>query len=178
MPESHNLDPNRFEASGGPAGGHLAAMLGTTGNLNEFDVGEDAGVSSRVQAVVDYFGPTDLIDSHRMPDGTVRSSREVDAVSKTAFDTIQIMLKRPKKPIQLFTSKKMKPPFLIILPEIRSKASPLVESELLEAALKRARIQVTFYTVKDGGHSNQNFTATRMLRRRFNKGIFEKEAED
>ena len=33
------LDPNRFAAWGPSAGGHLAAMLGTTGHVTEFDVG-------------------------------------------------------------------------------------------------------------------------------------------
>jgi hypothetical protein len=71
--QKYNLDPNRFAAWGGSAGGHLAAMLGTTGDINEFDVGENLSCSSKVQAVVDYFGPTDLIGFHRMPDGTVHS---------------------------------------------------------------------------------------------------------
>ena len=49
--------PNRFAAWGSSAGGHLVAMLGTTDGVAEFEVGENLEVSSRVQAVVDYFGP-------------------------------------------------------------------------------------------------------------------------
>ena len=66
-----DLDPGRFGAWGPSAGGHLAAMLGTTGHGKEFDVGENLASSSRVQAVVDYFGPTDFLqmDAHRPPDG-------------------------------------------------------------------------------------------------------------
>ena len=70
--ETYRLDPNRFAAWGSSAGGHLVAMLGTTGDVKEFEVGENLGVSSRVQAVVNYFGPTDFLqmDAHRLPDGT------------------------------------------------------------------------------------------------------------
>ena len=35
-------------------------MLGVTGDTKEFDIGPNLDYSSRVQAVVDFFGPTDL----------------------------------------------------------------------------------------------------------------------
>ena len=67
----YHLDPARFAAWGKSAGGHLAALLGTTGDGMKFEVGENLAVSSRVQAVVDYFGPTDLLqmDAHRLSNG-------------------------------------------------------------------------------------------------------------
>lgn len=69
----YRLDPNRFAAWGSSAGGHLAAMLGTTGDTQQFDVGGNLDQPSRVQAVVDYFGPTDFLqmDAHRLPNGQV-----------------------------------------------------------------------------------------------------------
>ncbi|MDX2137088.1 MAG: alpha/beta hydrolase [Chloroflexota bacterium] len=61
--ETYNLDPDRFAAWGGSAGGNLAAMLGTSGDVAEFDNPElgNADVSSRVQAVVNQFGPIDFL---------------------------------------------------------------------------------------------------------------------
>jgi acetyl esterase/lipase len=69
----YRLDPNRFAAWGSSAGGHFAAMLGTTGDTQQFDVGGNLDQPSRVQAVVDYFGPTDFLqmDAHRLPNGQV-----------------------------------------------------------------------------------------------------------
>jgi len=60
--EEYNLDPDRIGVWGISAGGHLAALLGTSGGVKELegDVGGNLGVSSRVQAVSDYAGPTDL----------------------------------------------------------------------------------------------------------------------
>lgn len=62
----YHLDPKMMIAWGGSAGGNLAAMLGTTGNTQQFD---DAALgnpdqSSAVQGVVDWFGPIwfDLMD--------------------------------------------------------------------------------------------------------------------
>ena len=60
-----HLDPDRFAVVGESAGAHLAALLGTTQAFAEFDdpaLG-NAGVSSAVQAVVDFYGPADLTTS-------------------------------------------------------------------------------------------------------------------
>jgi acetyl esterase/lipase len=57
----YKLDAGHIGATGFSAGGHLALMLGMTGPDDglEGDVPADAP-SSRVQAVVNYFGPTEL----------------------------------------------------------------------------------------------------------------------
>lgn len=63
--EKYHVDPNRIGAAGGSAGGHLSLMLGVTGASTEFEgSGGHPGVSSRVQAVVNYFGPTDMAHLH------------------------------------------------------------------------------------------------------------------
>lgn len=68
------LDPGRIGAWGSSAGGHLAAMLGTSGDRPELEgvVGGELEHSSRVQVVVDYYGPTDLLNANadvRTPPG-------------------------------------------------------------------------------------------------------------
>jgi len=62
---SWDVDPGRVAAIGESAGAHLAALVGTTATEVSFDdpaLG-NAGVSSAVQAVVDYYGPADLATS-------------------------------------------------------------------------------------------------------------------
>ena len=58
---SLGLNPAKIGAVGASAGGHLVLFLGETDTLNDFDPNL-SGYSSRVQAVVDYFGPTDLMN--------------------------------------------------------------------------------------------------------------------
>jgi acetyl esterase/lipase len=56
--KKYNLDPERIGVMGASAGGYLAALLGTTGNAKELEGGlGNLEQSSRVQAVIDFFGP-------------------------------------------------------------------------------------------------------------------------
>lgn len=55
-------DPDFIAVAGSSAGGHLALLMGTSGDQTalEGDVGGNLDQSSRVQAVIDYFGPSDF----------------------------------------------------------------------------------------------------------------------
>jgi acetyl esterase/lipase len=57
------FDPDRIATWGGSAGGYLSLMAGVSAGipeLDDFSLG-NPGQSSRVQAVVDWFGPTDFL---------------------------------------------------------------------------------------------------------------------
>jgi len=59
--KKYRIDPERVGAIGFSAGGHLALMLGLTGPNDGLEGDVSAGSpDSRVKAVVNYFGPTDL----------------------------------------------------------------------------------------------------------------------
>jgi acetyl esterase/lipase len=150
--KKYNLDPNHFAAWGESAGGHLVALLGTTGDVKSFDVGENLGFSSRVQAVVDCFGPTDLLqmEAHRLPNGMHHDTPDAPE-SKLIGGPVQENKDKAAQANPITYVTKDDPPFLII----HGDADPLVphhQSELLEAALKQAGVPVTLYTVKGGGH--------------------------
>lgn len=59
----YKLNPDKMAAWGGSAGGHLSALLGTSGDVKELeDLAQgNSDKSSSVQAVVDWFGPTDFL---------------------------------------------------------------------------------------------------------------------
>jgi acetyl esterase/lipase len=150
--QKYNLDPNCFGAWGPSAGGHLVALLGATGDVNDFDIGENLTVSSRVQAVADYFGPTDFLqmDEHRLPDGMIHNTPD-SPESQLVGGPIQENKEKVAKANPITYVTKDDAPFLIV----HGDSDPLVphhQSELLEAVLRKAGVPVSFYTVKGAGH--------------------------
>lgn len=60
--QTYSVDPNRIAASGYSSGGHLACLLGVTDKSDGFEgAGGNEAQSSQVQAVIDLYGPTDLL---------------------------------------------------------------------------------------------------------------------
>jgi acetyl esterase/lipase len=62
----YNVDPNRIGVTGGSAGGHLSLLVGLTDSKSNLEGdGGNPDQSSRVQAVVNIFGPTDMAACHK-----------------------------------------------------------------------------------------------------------------
>ena len=58
----YGVDPLRIGIMGGSAGGHLSLLQGTKGLIADGNPETQAEQSSRVQAVVSYFPPTDFVN--------------------------------------------------------------------------------------------------------------------
>ena len=118
----------------------------------EFEVGEHLDVSSRVQAVVDYFGPTDFLqmDAHRLPDGLVHDAPD-SPESKLVGGAIQEHKARVARANPITYVSKGDSPFLIVHGD-KDALVPYHQSVLLNDALEAAGVSVTFYRVEGGGH--------------------------
>lgn len=165
--QEFGLDTQRFAAWGPSAGGHLAAMLGVTGDVDEFETGENLDASSRVQAVVDYYGPTDFLqmDAHRTPDGMLHDPAD-SPESLLIGGPIQENSDKVARANPVTYVSADAPPFLIV----HGDADPLVphhQSVLLDAALRAAGVPVTFYTVAGGGHGHFSDPAAPRLTQEF-----------
>lgn len=159
----YNLDPLRFAAMGESAGGHLVAMLGTTSGVKKFDVGENLDKSSAVQAVVDHFGPTDLaqIIPHRKKDSPFN-----DPINSPEARLIGGPLDQKKEqaksanPITYIS--KHTPPFFIAH-GTNDNMVPCHQSEILNEALKKAGITVTFLKIEGAGHGYMGASREKMV---------------
>ena len=155
--EEHHLDPQRFGVWGSSAGGHLVALVGTSGDVKEFDVGEYLDQSSRVQAVCDFYGPTDFkvfVTTEGYTDHANPQSPESKLIGGAVLEN-QEKVDRVN-PITYVT--KDDPPFLIV----HGSADPVVpinQSQLLLAALQKEGIKADFHTIEDAKHGGPEFAA-------------------
>ena len=135
--DEYNLDPNRIGVWGGSAGGHLVALLGTSDESAGFDVGEYLEYSSRVQAVVDMFGPTDL---------TVQFEGGYESASRVFGDFDAALA----SPVTYVTADD--PPFLMLHGE-KDALVPIEQSQILLAALQSVGVPAELVPVVNAGHS-------------------------
>jgi len=149
----YGLDTNRFAAWGGSAGGHLVALLGTAGAAKELEgSGGNGDQSSRVQAVVDWYGPTDFLT---IPEKSTRT--------QLLGGLPQQNKEKAAKASPVTYASKDCPPFLIMHGD-KDNTVPFSQSEELAEVLKKAGAEVTFLTVKDAGHGGPNFLKPETLR--------------
>lgn len=151
--KDHNLDPNRFAAWGSSAGGHLVALLGTSGGANEFDTGENLKESSRVQAVVDFFGPTDFTQMGKfsLPNAPFDHDVADSPESRLIGGAIQQNKEKAAKANPVTYVSQDDPPFLIMHGN-KDNLVPYQQSELLRDALANAGVTVTLRIIEGAGH--------------------------
>ncbi|MDT8300566.1 MAG: alpha/beta hydrolase fold domain-containing protein [Sedimentisphaerales bacterium] len=167
--KKYNIDPDRIGVWGSSAGGHLVALLGTTSDIQGFDKGPNLHVSSRVQAVCDFFGPTDFTKMSNF-----ESRMDHDAAdspeSILVGGPVQENKEACKRANPITYVSRNDPPILIV----HGDKDPLVphnQSELLYEALKKAEVDVKFHTVKGGGHGFKDVQVDRMVKEFFNRHL-------
>ena len=148
----YGLDPARVGAWGDSAGGHLVALLGTSGDVAELEgtVGGNGEQSSRVQAVCDWFGPTDMLQIGGFPsdiDHNGPDSPEARLFGGPIHEKRDLVTQA--NPITYIRADA--PPFLIVHGD-RDPIVPLHQSELLADALRAAGVPVRLITVAGAGH--------------------------
>lgn len=151
----YNLDPKRFGVWGSSAGGHLVALIGTSGDVKEFDVGANLDQSSRVQAVCDYYGPTDFTVFVSTPG---YESHATDSSPEAKLIGGEVMQNKDKavrvNPITYVS--KDDPPFLLVHGD-KDPTVPINQSQLLFEALKKSEVSAHFHTIHGAGHGGPGF---------------------
>ena len=155
----YNFDPDRFAVGGDSSGGHLAVFVGTTGDVKEMEgaLGNNT-VSSRVQAVVDWFGPTDftLMAQQSGPRSVIQHDAPNSPESHLLGGPVQEKRDAARSANPLTYIDKNDPPFLIMHGD-NDQVVPSGQSVILAKALIDAGVEVTMKTIPGAGHEDPQF---------------------
>ncbi len=168
----YHFDPEHIGVWGTSAGGHLVALLGTSGGEKSLEgKGGWAGESSRVQAVVDGCGPSDLVHMREsFQKAGFPAQRTEGIVEQFLGGPVEqkLDLARRASPVTYVT--KDDPPFLIIHGD-QDRTVPFPQSEVLRDALQKAGVSVQLAVVAGGGHGAVRPEHLRMLMEFFNRNL-------
>ncbi len=159
--EKYKLDANRFGVIGASAGSHLAAMLGASGNVTIWDTPgmPNAGVSSRVQAVVDQFGPLDFaqMDAMQMPSCSAGTTSTASSPESALLGcTIGTCPEKTREASPITYVDGSTPPFLLVHGSNDCNISP-EQSRLMAETLVRAGHHPIFRIIPGAGHGGSQF---------------------
>ncbi len=149
---------DRFVVGGSSAGAHLAALVGVTNSLPvlEGKVGDNASVSSDVQAILDLYGASDLttILSQSTPHGIEVRVPALDLLLGGQPTAVPELAKLASPIFQL---DEHDPP-LFLLHGDQDNQMPPAQSQALAAAYKELGLPLHYEVVAGSGHGGPAFT--------------------
>ncbi len=161
----YKIDSSRIAVAGSSAGGHLASLTGTSADIPELEDKTQGyrNASGRVQAVIDFYGPTDFLIMDMLPDSPPDSCREMNPhLSPASPESLLLgcnIEDCPEKvkfanPVTYVSADD--PPFLIIHGTFDCVVTP-GSSLKLENKLREKGIPVNMHLLPHAGHGGPEF---------------------
>lgn len=148
----HKVDPKHLGITSGSSGGHLALMAALTGDDGKADSRDPIlRVSSRVQAVVAWFPPTDLLNWGQ-PNGFMSIERNRPEFFNRIFGKVTNLEQQLKSISPIYLVSKDSPPLLLIHGDADATV-PLQQSEIMKAKYEELGRPVKLVVKPGGGHS-------------------------
>ena len=163
--KDYRIDPGRIGITGASAGGHLALMQGTAGDLGDPKARDPIDrVSSRVQAVACFFPPTDFLNYGVRGNELINRALQppfTAAVDYHEYDKTRALdlpvtdekkLREISRHISPITHVSADDPPTLLIHGDKDNLVPLQQSESILARFKEVGVPAKLIVKKDAGH--------------------------
>ena len=159
--EKHGYRADKIVIAGSSAGGHLATLVGLSNNDPELEgsLGTSTKTSSSIQAVLDYYGPTNLmtIMKQSTPHGVAVRGPAIALLLGRPLDNAEELARKASPVFQVDVND---PPLLIFHGD-QDIQVPINQSHELVGAYQKINLQVQLEVVYGAGHSNSPYFETK-----------------
>jgi acetyl esterase/lipase len=150
-----NIDPDRIGVLGDSSGGHLALMLGLTSTRDNLEGQRgNAEHTSTVQAIVNYYGPTDFTVSEAWQEAQLN-----EAIKFLGTNDMRSEIAKTASPTTYID--RNDPPILSVHGD-RDPIVPVSQARHLHQRLESAGVTQHLKVVKSAGHGWQGEDAVRV----------------
>lgn len=169
----YGYDAERIGIWGTSAGGHLVAMLGVAGDVSSLEgqLGKHLHQNSKVTCVVNYFGPANLLTMDDHP-SSIKHNAPDSPESKLVGGAVQETKKAARNASPVTHVSEGDAPILNVH-GTNDKLVPYAQSVEFSAVLKKAKVPMTFITMKDAGHGFRSELLQQRVATFFGKHLLE-----
>ncbi|MDD3403729.1 MAG: alpha/beta hydrolase [Hespellia sp.] len=152
--DKYNLDPEQFFIMGESAGGHLSALAGTAGDVDEWNHGQYKNISSKVQGCIILYGICDFENKPLYPVPELFHDLAPEELLVGGKIPAHTDVAKAMNPLTYVSDKT--PPFLIFH-GLNDCVVPYKQSETLYEGLVEENVEADLYLIKNANHADSKF---------------------